>query len=360
MGRVWKFVLVLVVVFGLVVFLVVSADEPVDVPVDNDVADNQEGPYSVWKEQLNDKIVFTSKADSEEGELYLLENTGEVVRLTNNDRYEANPALSPDGEKVAFHGGNSDDPISWEIYILNLGTGNETKLTSNNVLDGHPDWSPNGSKIIFTTFRDSQGNPSSTSDIYMVKTDGTEKTRLTESEWDDADAEWSPDGTKIVFKSTRNTQQKYRSEIYTMDNDGSNLKKLTNTTDNESDHDPSWGPDSETIVFNRYEGTRLWIKITDSQTLQNHWQELTPWNAYKTDLNGNITKLTNSQYIAGLPVFSADGTKILFVKQEFIINEKNQLIGSQHKLFLMNPDGTDQEQLIPKDRHTPTLESFDW
>lgn len=359
MVRIWKIAFILIVVFGLVALLCVMGDE--SVPSDsNERKENLEDPYSLWKQQPNHKIIFTSKADSEESELYLLENTGEVTRLTNNNRYEANPALSAGGKKVAFHGGDMDDPTSWEIYTLNLETGRETRLTNNDILDGHPGWSPNGSKIIFTSFRDAQGNPSGTSDIYVMNTNGTETNRLTKSEWDDADAEWAPDGSKIVFKSTRNTHQRYRSEIYMMDNDGSNVERLTNTSDNESDHDPSWSPDSETILFNRYEGSRLWIEITDLQTLQNHWQELTPWNSYKTDLCGNVTKLTNYQYIAGIPVFSEDGTKILFVKQEFIINDKDQLVGSYHRLFLMNPDGSDQEQLIPEDRHTPTLEFPDW
>ena len=31
-----------------------------------------------------------------------------------------------------------------------------------------------------------------------------------------------------------------------------------------------------------------------------------------------------------------------------------------HRLILMNPDGSNEEQLIPDDRHTGTLEYFDW
>ncbi|KXB01898.1 hypothetical protein AKJ45_03870 [candidate division MSBL1 archaeon SCGC-AAA261F19] len=283
----------------------------------------QEGPtpvedsYDLWEQQSNEKIVFSSRADSPEGELYLLDNAGEISRLTNNERHEANPALSPNGEKVAFHAGNENNPQSWGIYILNLETSAETRLTNNNLIDGHPDWSPDGSKIIFTSFRDSQGNPSSTSDIYVINTDGTGLNRLTTSEWDDADAEWSPDGSKIVFKSTRNTQQQYREEIYVMDNDGSDIQRLTTTSDNESDHDPSWSPDSKTIVFNRYEGSRLWIEITELNIIQNYWQELTPWNVYKTDLNGNVTKLTDTDNIAGLPIFFPQ------MEQKFCLTIKN-------------------------------------
>ncbi len=325
-----------------------------------DQGDQAKDPYALWKEQPNGKIVFMSKADSpRSGELYLLDKSGQTTRLTNNDRHENNPALSPDGKKAAFHGGNINDPLTWDIYVIDLETKEETRITSNNVLDGHPDWSPDGTKIVFASFRDANGNPSGTADIYVINTDGTGLTQLTDSPWEDNDPEWSPDGTKIVFKSTRETEQDAREEIYVMDSDGGNAKRLTGTAGWQSDHDPSWSPDSKTIAFMRFEGSRPWTDITNPDILRDHWQELTPWNSYRVDLNGNVMKLTDVEHTSNLPVFSADGTKILSLKLDFITADK-QLGGAHHRLILMNPDGSDQEQLIPDDRHTPTLEYFDW
>ena len=74
---------------------------------------------------------------------------------------------------------------------------------------------------------------------------------------------------------------------------------------------------------------------------------------------GEVFKLTNVDYTSGLPVFSVGGSKILFLRLDFIIVNK-QLGGAHHRLILMNPDGSNQEQLIPDDRYTPTLEYFDW
>ena len=84
-----------------------------------------------------------------------------------------------------------------------------------------------------------------------------------------------------------------------------------------------------------------------------------PWNIYKVDLGGEAVKLTDADYTVGLPVFSVDGSKILFLRLDFIL-VNNQLAGGDHRLISMDPDGTDHEQLIPDDRHTPTLEYFDW
>jgi len=321
-------------------------------------SDNKPDPV-LWKEQPNEKIIFMSKADSPEGELYLLDKSGQISRLTYNNRHENNPAFSPNGKKVAFHGGNINNLMTWDIYIIDSEKKEETRLTNNNILDGHPDWSPDGSKIVFASFRDAHGNPSGTADIYTINIDGTGLTQLTNSSWEDNDPEWSPDGTKIAFKSTRNTQQNAREEIYIMDADGGNVQRLTSTSGWQSDHDPSWSPDCKTIVFNRYEGKRPWTDITNPDILKNYWLEIIPWNVYRVDLSGEILRLTNDNYTSGLPVLSIDGSKILFLKLDFILI-KNQLAGADHRLILMNPDGTDQKQLIPDDRHTPTLEYFDW
>ena len=94
---------------------------------------NDSNPDPVlWKDQPNERIIFMSKADSSEGELYLLDNNGQISRLTYNNRHENNPALSPDGKKAAFHGGSINDPLTWDIYVIDLETKEETRSISTN------------------------------------------------------------------------------------------------------------------------------------------------------------------------------------------------------------------------------------
>ncbi len=319
---------------------------------------NEEDPYALWKEQPNERIVFMSKADSPEGELYLLEKNGETTRLTNNNRHENNPAISFDGKKVAFNGGDESNQLTWEIYILNLNTGEETQLTYNNVIDAHADWSPDDSKIVFGSFRDSQGNPSGTADIYVMNNDGSALTQLTDNTWEDNDSEWSPDGTKIVFKSTRNTQQSGREEIYIMNSDGTSPQRLTTTNGWQSDHDPSWSPNSDQIIFTRFEGDRIWYDVTN---FAQDWEELTPWNIHRVDLNGTVERLTNNSDAGwGVTLYSADPSSILFGTIDWITDNSNHVIGGNHRLVLIDLDGSNQQQLLPDDEHTGTLEYFDW
>ncbi len=313
----------------------------------------------LWYQQENEKIVFMSKADSEQGELYLLDKIGGITRLTQNDRHENNPALSYDGTKIAYHAGESDNPLTWEIYILDLETLQEKRLTNNGVLDGHPDWSPDGTKIVYASFKDDQGNPSGVADIYIMDLNGMELMQLTDNEWEDNDPEWSPDGTMIAFKSTRNSQINAREELYVMNSDGSNVKQLTVTAGWESDHDPSWSSDSSRIAYMHYAGSRPWTDLVDLDTFVNHWDELTPWNSYIVDLNGSEKQVTNTDYIAQLAVFSKNNQKILYLDNEFIL-QNGKLIGINHFFTLIGVDGSIKQRLLPEDDHTPTVEYFDW
>ena len=336
----------------LLIFAMISGcSEPVDV--------QPEEAILLWHLQPNPVLVFMSKSDSPEGELYLLEKDNSITRLTHNDRYENNPALSPDSTRVAFHAGDALDMLSWEIVVLDLVTGEEIQITDNRVLDGHPDWSPDGSRLVYGSFSDAAGNPAGAADIVVVSLDGTGFTRLTDSPWEDNDPEWSPDGTKIAFKSTRLTQEHAREEIFVMNADGSQIQRLTTTSNWQSDHDPSWSPDSKKIAFSRFEGERRWTDIVNVDILLEHWRELMPWNVYTVDLSGKVEAITDNAGGAGLPVFADDGSGILYLYFEFI-TDGDRITGADHLLLLFDVLGGDVQPLIPLSDHAPTLEYYDW
>lgn len=333
----------------LVIAAACSAEEPSE----------KGNSYALWKQQPDEHIVFMSRADSPQGELYLLDKRGMITRLTENERHENNPALSLDGKKVAFHGGDEGNPLTWEIYTLDLETEEETQLTDNGVIDAHPDWSPDGTRIVFGSFRDGHGNPTGTADLYLMDTDdGEGLSRLTDSPWEDNDPEWSPDGSMIAFKSTRRTRQRGREEIFVVNSDGADPQRLTTSQGWGSDHDPSWSPDSNYVVFNRFEGDRSWL---DTAEFARDWRELTPWNVHRVDLQGVVERLTdNAEAGWGVALYSTTGDHILYGRIDWITDEEGRVVGGFHRLILMGSDGSDPSQLLPDDEHTGTLEYFDW
>ncbi len=316
-------------------------------------------PYELWKDQPNQKIIFSSRVNQFDTELYRIDKDGTTIRLTFNDRVEKNPSLSPDGQKVVYSAGSETDTTSWELYILDLSSLIETRLTSDSVGDTHPDWSPDGRRIVFVSYQDMSGQPAPDADICLIDANGSGFRRLTSGPALDDDPDWSPAGDRIAFKSTCFTGIPGRDEICIIDTNGNNLQRLTVSSDWQSDHDPAWSPDGQTIVFCRYTGARCWIEMTDINFMRGHWRELIPWNVCRTDLSGKVQVLTDAVYAASLPLFSSDGRKVLYNQWDFMI-EENEMVGIEHRLILMNPDGTDARQMLPYNITTKTIETFDW
>jgi Tol biopolymer transport system component len=70
------------------------------------------------------------------------------VPLTTFPGYEANPALSPAGNSVAFSW-NGEKKDNFDIYVMPLPSGTPVRLTSDAADDMNPVWSPDGGSIAF-------------------------------------------------------------------------------------------------------------------------------------------------------------------------------------------------------------------
>lgn len=80
-------------------------------------------------------------------------------------------------------------------------------------------------------------------DIYRVDLDGTNMTRLTDADGYDAEGSYSFDGRHIVFTSTRDGDP----DLYIMDADGGNVRQLTNVDG--YDGGPFFSPNDQWIIF---------------------------------------------------------------------------------------------------------------
>ena len=101
----------------------------------------------------------------------------DVQTITDSDNDTA-PALSPDGQKIAFMSRRTGN---WEIYVVNTDGSDPQRLTDNPGDDGLPTWSPDSQAIAFITNR--EGNWS----IRATTVDGSDQQQLFE-------IQGSPDG----------------------------------------------------------------------------------------------------------------------------------------------------------------------
>ena len=183
------------------------------------------------------KIVFESDRDGN-GEIYIMNVDGsKQTNLTNTREWELCPYLSPDGSKIAFRSdrdandGNyafsPGDDVNWEIYIMNVDGSEQKRLTNNQLFDWEPNLSPDGSLIVFTSrYLDKN------SVIYIMNTYSLVQKELTGNAAEkiyEQDPSFSPDGSKVVFSS--NLYGSY--EIYIMNTDGSGQVRLTDNPAND-------------------------------------------------------------------------------------------------------------------------------
>ncbi|NJN98537.1 MAG: hypothetical protein HC875_32845 [Anaerolineales bacterium] len=185
------------------------------------------------------QALFSDDLASGDRDLYLTSGDGSVVNLTQSSGDDLQPAVSPDGRRIAFssgRGGNLD------IYVMDANGSNLTQLTSSRGFDEWPAWSPDGRSLAFVSDRD--GNV----ELYTIPASGGPEQRLTDHPADDWPAVWSPDGRRLLFASNRDGNW----NLFLLELAGGTLTRLT--SDPGDEREPAWSPDGTTLAFAHFNG----------------------------------------------------------------------------------------------------------
>jgi TolB protein len=304
-------------------------------------------------------------ADWHKQEFVYLKN----IRQVTHDFVRAGEGyFSPDGKKIIFQAEEqgSGNPF-YQIFLMDLETGVFHRVSPGAGRTTCSYFRPDGQKIIFASShldpdvkkqyrleQEQRARDKATGkrrryqwdfdpymDIFEANPDGTDLKRLTKTPGYDAEGSYSPDGKQIVFCSNRDGNL----ELYIMDADGTNVRQLTHAPGCYNGG-PFFSPDGKQVIFRsdrkKKDHLQLYVINADGSgeralTDDLNWVFWAPfW--YKDGkhiiytaadhsnpavrpnydvwwMNIQTGKKVRLTYAPGqdvLPVFNADGTKMLW------------------------------------------------
>jgi Tol biopolymer transport system component len=144
---------------------------------------------STWSPDSN-YLVFEGRIDNGSSGVFSIRIDGtDIQEIYNHGGGDYTPALSPDGEKIAFSSNQHD---SWDIYVMNADGSDVKRLTFDEGTDGEPDWSPDGERIAFSSNRG--GNW----ELYIMNADGSDVQQLTDESFVISQSpRWQPTACKV-------------------------------------------------------------------------------------------------------------------------------------------------------------------
>jgi TolB protein len=225
-------------------------------------------------------------------------------------------------------------------------TSEEWNSYRHDIYEAFPAWSPDGARVAFV-----RTGRTEDAGIYVVNVDGTQEWRIV-GDWA-RDISWSPDGTKLAFAWLKygwppdeNYPLPNHMNIAVTNVDGTGPQVVSDRGDADagpiSELFPVWSPDGSRILY------QTW---THSERAEDDVVALSVVNGDGTGLRELDTGEVGALAMGSIATWTPDGTRIVFAGG--VPDDPNPL-----GLFTMTSEGADLRRLSPAD--VPILGTFDW
>lgn len=197
------------------------------------------GPTPSLPSPLNQGLLILSISEGGYSHLFAYQPVRlPFTRLTDGPWDDITPAISPDGNYLAF-ASNRAGP--WDLYMITLASGEITRLTDTPAYDASPSWSPDGQYLVYESY--SENLEVLLQPVFNLAA----PIPLSDHPAADFSPIWSPKGRQIVFISDRSGER----EVWLADLDKIGEDRFANLSQSPASREahPAWSPDGERLAW---------------------------------------------------------------------------------------------------------------
>ena len=175
-----------------------------------------------------------------------------LVPLTSDPGREIDPAVSPDGRRVAYL---ASTETGYDLFVRGMDGGAPVRLTRNALAKGHPAWSPSGDRLAFVA---ADGDSAA---IYVQPVAGGEAAKLVDLPSWSFGLDWSPDGRTLAYVDAAPGEAP---AIVLLDIATKAARPIARAAGSAGDIRPVFSPDGRRVAFIRSdEAERQWLAVAD-------------------------------------------------------------------------------------------------